>query len=225
MQHTPPPLLAKARSILYLLFVHNTAPLLLPFFYLERHGGIRAARNFISSHPPFCIPFIRGSSCVWIIHTDHTSPMKLFPLLCCTSHATRNFHSDDNEGTATSSVHTNGTAASKNMSTPNKKPAPTKPKKAADRAPQFEPYSPPQATSLFATYADPDDSGVIGPNGFEKLCNDTKISLEGALPLILAWQMSATEMAKITREEWEKSLHQLRYVLLPIFFRPLGLMR
>lgn len=147
-----------------------------------------------------------------------------FSFLCCSSHAARNFDSDDHDETATSSVHTNGTATLKSPPVPAKKPPPAKPKKAAEPAPQFEPYSATQATSLFATYADADNQDVIGPEGFEKLCGDTEISLEGALPLVLAWQLGATEMAKITREEWEKSTAELRCVLLLIFFRPLGLM-
>lgn len=139
--------------------------------------------------------------------------MKFSFLPCCSSHATRNFDSDDHEATATSSVHTNGSATSKHATVPAKKPPPTKPKKSVERIHQFDPYSPPQAASLFATYADQDDPSVIGPEGFEKLCNTTNISLEGALPLVMAWQMSASEMAKIKKSEWEKSTAALKYVL------------
>ena len=74
------------------------------------------------------------------------------------------------------------------------------------------PYTPAASTSLFDVYADPDDPTVIGPEGFERLCSDAEVSLEGALPLILAWQMGASEMAKISKQEWAKATADLRYV-------------
>ncbi|OBZ75667.1 DCN1-like protein 4 [Grifola frondosa] len=73
-----------------------------------------------------------------------------------------------------------------------------------------EPYSATRASDVFKSYVDPDDSTVIGPEGFERLCTDMGISLEGALPLILAWQMHAAEMAKISFKEWEKGTEGLR---------------
>ncbi|KAI0831711.1 Cullin binding-domain-containing protein [Trametes gibbosa] len=48
------------------------------------------------------------------------------------------------------------------------------------------------------------------PDGFEKLCSDIDISLEGALPLVLAWQLNGTEMAKFTEDEWTKATAKLR---------------
>ncbi|TFY76479.1 hypothetical protein EWM64_g7535 [Hericium alpestre] len=73
-----------------------------------------------------------------------------------------------------------------------------------------EPYSAARAAKLFATYADEDDPSVIGPEGFERLCNDAKIPLDGAVPLILAWQLDSKEMAKITRDEWTKGMGALQ---------------
>ncbi|KAI1784046.1 Cullin binding-domain-containing protein [Ganoderma leucocontextum] len=73
-----------------------------------------------------------------------------------------------------------------------------------------EPYSEGRARQLFKTYEDPDTPGEIGPEGFEKLCTDLDISLEGALPLVLAWQMHATEMAKFKETEWLNSTGELR---------------
>ena len=92
------------------------------------------------------------------------------------------------------------------MTTPAVKPS--KPVKSSESAP----YSAAAAVSLFDSYADPDDPTVIGPEGFERFCSDAEVSLEGALPLILAWQVNASEMAKINRPEWEKASSELRCV-------------
>ena len=75
-----------------------------------------------------------------------------------------------------------------------------------------EPYSEDRAKKLFKTYEDPDTPGEIGPEGFEKLCEDLEVSLEGALPLVLAWQMHATEMAKFKESEWMQGTAELRCV-------------
>lgn len=73
-----------------------------------------------------------------------------------------------------------------------------------------EPYSPEQVSVLFSQYADEDDRDVIGPEGFERLCADTQIAMDGAAPLLLAWQLGATELAKIQRAEWVKGMNELR---------------
>ncbi|EIM90283.1 DUF298-domain-containing protein [Stereum hirsutum FP-91666 SS1] len=84
-------------------------------------------------------------------------------------------------------------------------PAPAKP----------EPYSAARAEKLFTTYADVDDPSFIGAEGFEQLCTDADISMEGALPMLLAWQMDATEMAKITKEQWSQGMDVLQISSLP----------
>jgi len=84
----------------------------------------------------------------------------------------------------------------------------SKPKPETTKA--LEPYSSASAASLFSVYADEDDPNVIGPEGFERLCTDMGISLEGALPLILAWQLNSAEMAKITKDEWQKGMEELQ---------------
>ncbi|GBE82679.1 hypothetical protein SCP_0410640 [Sparassis crispa] len=84
--------------------------------------------------------------------------------------------------------------------------------KSKKRAP--EPYTPAGAASLFSSYTDPDDLNVIGPEGFERLCSDMDISLEGALPLVLAWQMNASEMAKISKDEWQTGMEELQIACL-----------
>ncbi|KAJ6488504.1 Cullin binding-domain-containing protein [Mycena vitilis] len=49
----------------------------------------------------------------------------------------------------------------------------------------------------------------------ENLCRDAQISLEGAMPLILAWQLHAAEMGKFTKEEWTKGTESLKISSLP----------
>lgn len=113
--------------------------------------------------------------------------MRISSLLCCCPH--RHAHSIQEATTLPAAKH----AKSVKLSEP-------------------APYTPAASTSLFSSYADPDDPSVIGPEGFERLCADAEVSLEGALPLILAWQMGASEMARISRQEWEKATADLRYV-------------
>jgi len=77
-------------------------------------------------------------------------------------------------------------------------------------------YSAQRATSVFDAYAEPDDPSSIGAEGFERLCSDMNVSLEGALPLLLAWQMKASEMAKITRSEWDTATGELQISTLQV---------
>ncbi|KAF5373160.1 hypothetical protein D9758_001581 [Tetrapyrgos nigripes] len=76
-------------------------------------------------------------------------------------------------------------------------------------------YTPAAALELFKNYADEDDENVIGPEGLEKLCNDAQIPLDGAMPMILAWQFEALEMMKFTKEEWTKGTASLKISSLP----------
>jgi DCN1-like protein 4/5 len=71
-------------------------------------------------------------------------------------------------------------------------------------------YSPTEAKRVFDTYADEDERDVISPEGYTRLCGDAGIDLEGALPLVLSWQLAAKEMAKISRNEWEAGTAGLR---------------
>ncbi|OCH85216.1 DUF298-domain-containing protein [Obba rivulosa] len=87
---------------------------------------------------------------------------------------------------------------------------PATPKAAHAHAPDAGASSAARTPALFDAYADPDDPAVIGPEGFERLCGDAGVSLEGALPLILAWQLNAKEMAKISRDEWDAGLSDLQ---------------
>ncbi len=49
----------------------------------------------------------------------------------------------------------------------------------------------------------------MGPEGFERLCADAGMPMEGARPLIFAWQMQAAEMAKISKQEWVQGMATL----------------
>jgi len=77
---------------------------------------------------------------------------------------------------------------------------------------KHEPYFSHRAQELFKTYADSDDPNVIGPEGFEQLCNDADMPLEGARPILFAWQFGAKEMAKISKEEWIHGTSTLKCV-------------
>lgn len=83
-------------------------------------------------------------------------------------------------------------------------------------------YSRQQAQALFKRFADEDDSDVIGPGGVEKLCEEAGIPLEGAQPLILAWQFKAQEMAKLSRSEWLQGTEALRCVHKLLHFSRIG---
>lgn len=73
-------------------------------------------------------------------------------------------------------------------------------------------YTPQRSLTLFKVYADK-DTGIIGPEGFEQLCTDSNIPLDGAVPLILAWQLGAKEMAQISEDEWVTGMDTLKYVI------------
>ncbi|KAI6036924.1 hypothetical protein PISMIDRAFT_112279, partial [Pisolithus microcarpus 441] len=56
----------------------------------------------------------------------------------------------------------------------------------------------------------------IGPEGVEKLCTEAGIPLDGAQPLVLAWQFGCSEVGKITLDEWLQGTDALRISSLPI---------
>ncbi|KAF7294705.1 Defective in cullin neddylation protein [Mycena indigotica] len=94
-------------------------------------------------------------------------------------------------------------------------PPPTKAAATKSTPGKVEPYSAERAASIFTKYADEDDPNVIGPEGLERFCTDAEIPLEGALPLIIAWQLDAKEMGKFTKEEWTKGTDSIRISSLP----------
>lgn len=147
---------------------------------------ITAGLFLLLSDTSSCLEFL-------FLYFLHLNLMKLTSLLCCVPTTLDALDSD--------------TATSKSTKSATK--AKTDPSK-------LEPYTPARVSALFAEYADEDDEDVIGPEGFEKLCSDAGISLEGALPLILAWQLSASEMAKVKKAEWEKAMTELRCASWPL---------
>ncbi|KAF8232283.1 hypothetical protein L208DRAFT_937295 [Tricholoma matsutake] len=126
--------------------------------------------------------------------------------LCCSSHNINTVYSDDvpRESKGTIGEASNSNAAAK----------PTSPAKSSSvqthTSVPSEPYTPQRSFSLFKSYADSDDPNVIGPEGYEKLCIDANLPLDGALPLILAWQLASKEMAKITKDEWTSGTESLK---------------
>jgi len=82
-------------------------------------------------------------------------------------------------------------------------------------------YTPQRAQSLFNSFSDEDDSNVIGPGGLERLCTEADIPLDGAQPLILAWQLKSSEMGKFTRVEWSHGMGLLEISSLPVLAQAL----
>jgi DCN1-like protein 4/5 len=74
-------------------------------------------------------------------------------------------------------------------------------------------YSEQRAESLFSQFADEDNSDVIGAEGFERLCKEAQVPLDGALPLLLSWQFGSHEIAKISKQEWMEGAAALRCVV------------
>ncbi|EKM55958.1 uncharacterized protein PHACADRAFT_256933 [Phanerochaete carnosa HHB-10118-sp] len=105
--------------------------------------------------------------------------------------------------------HANGNAGS-NVSLDSTTAKAKSVKSTSSRDLELELYTPSRATALFTAYADEEDSTTIGPEGFERLCNDADIPLEGAKPLILAWLLRAAEMAKVSKTEWEAGMAELQ---------------
>ena len=143
--------------------------------------------------------------------------MKLTNLFFCCTTARTQPYSDDTTATVPKTNGEASSAAQPVVAQPNHSAPATKPKpaKAASvKAPELEPYAPSRAAVLFNTYADADDSSVIGAEGFERLCEDAELPLEGVEPLLLAWQLGTSEMARITRAEWDKGTAELQYVVL-----------
>lgn len=143
--------------------------------------------------------------------TCRSSRMRLSNFLpCCSSHAVINSHSDvDAETAGKHTVEVSNMSPLFSIiypltyiykSKPVAKPVPL----------SAQAYSVARVRALFETYRDSDDPNVIGPGGFQQLCTDADISLEGVLPLVLAWQLDAKEMAKFTEKEWLEGFRALQ---------------
>ncbi|KAG5354242.1 hypothetical protein C0989_003755 [Termitomyces sp. Mn162] len=137
--------------------------------------------------------------------------MRLSSLLCCLSNKIKNVDSDDDV-----IVQKNVVPGTKASTTSNgSPPLSTKVQSSPPRPTPNEPYSAERAQALFKKYEDSDEFNTIGADGFARLCNDAQITMEGALPLILAWQFGTKEMMKITEEEWRKGTGSLKISNLP----------
>ena len=124
--------------------------------------------------------------------------MRFTPIFCCSS-KTANITSDEQ---TTHVADANNSDCSLGSSTQDTKHIKTEL--------GAQPYTAAQAVVLFSNYADDDDASIIGPVGFEKLCYDAGIPLDSALPLLLAWQFGASEVATFSRAEWEKGTAELQ---------------
>jgi len=90
--------------------------------------------------------------------------------------------------------------------------APAKRTASSIKSANLEVYTAQRALDLFNSYVDEDVPDVIGPEGFEKLCTDASMPMEGARPLIFAWQLQVEEMGKISKQEWVQGMATLRSV-------------
>jgi DCN1-like protein 4/5 len=66
---------------------------------------------------------------------------------------------------------------------------------------------------LFKNYADKENPDTIGAQNFGQLCADANIPMDGALPLLLFWQLGAQELGIISKEEWTKTMDELKRVV------------
>lgn len=119
-------------------------------------------------------------------------------------------HEPKTVGTVLKSTETDVTlpVPSAGLATKTQAPAPER----KSNSKKTVPYTPQGADALFDQYADEDTPESIGPEGLERLCADGEIPLEGALPLILAWQLGSIEMGQFTRTEWGNGMSALQYV-------------
>lgn len=149
--------------------------------------------------------------------------MRLSSLLCCTSNI-KNVTSSDHDSFPTkvsSKTAPAKTPASLRDSQPINDSSVTDLTKMSSRTQHppvpksYERYNAARAVALFQKYADPDEPNVIGPEGFSQLCDEAHIPMDGALPLVLAWQLQAKEMGKFTRDEWISAMSALQISSLP----------
>jgi len=133
--------------------------------------------------------------------------MRFSALLCCSSANLKKTHSESEiQGSRKSLVPVEfATTLTYPISTRQESKSSVTSKK-----PKSEAYTPQLALELFSTYADADTPDIIGLEGFETLCKDTEMSLEGARPLIFSWQMQAKEMGKISKDDWVQGMATLK---------------
>ncbi|KAI5119089.1 hypothetical protein M0805_004862 [Coniferiporia weirii] len=62
---------------------------------------------------------------------------------------------------------------------------------------------------LFDAYADPEEPDIMNAEGLERLYSAADVPMDGARPLLLAWQLDAKELGSFAREDWMKGLEVL----------------
>lgn len=151
--------------------------------------------------------------------------MHLLSLLCCGSNNVKRTHSDELDVATAKQVASQVSSLSPilfivnislqkpTFSTAEATNGLPEPSKGSLKLPTTESFTPQRSLSLFKAYAD-QDTGLIGPEGFEQLCTDSNIPLDGAVPLILAWQLGAKEMAQIREDEWVSGMTTLKCAFL-----------
>jgi len=135
--------------------------------------------------------------------------MHFSSLFCCSSNQIKNVHSDDEPIRKVPSIKELPPKQPVSNPQPIVEPTPAPPAP-PKKTMKHDPYTPQRALTLFAIYADSDDVNVIGPEGFEKLCADADMPLDGPRPIIFAWQTGAKDMAKITKDEWVSGTSTLK---------------
>jgi len=72
-----------------------------------------------------------------------------------------------------------------------------------------------QCSDWFQQYEDSDMKGNITPEGMTKFIDDLGLSLESVTVLIISWQLNASSMGYLTREEWMTGMEKLEICTLP----------
>ncbi|KAJ3535444.1 hypothetical protein NM688_g6977 [Phlebia brevispora] len=158
---------------------------------------------------------VAGVALYWLVASatplPRASSLKLMKLtslfFCCSSHA-QPYSDEPSPSLAKASNEISASASSAN-DTVKAKPA------KSSRPTEADPFSPERATELFNKYTEPDDTSVIGVDGFLKLCNDAGIAMDGPLPILLHWQLNAEDMMKIKKSEWDEGMAGLQIASLP----------
>ncbi|KAJ3167657.1 DCN1-like protein 4 [Geranomyces variabilis] len=66
-----------------------------------------------------------------------------------------------------------------------------------------------KCAAWFQSYEDPDEEGMVGPEGMEKLCSDLGIELASIEILIIAWRLGAQNMGYFKKSEWLDGMKKL----------------
>ena len=80
-----------------------------------------------------------------------------------------------------------------------------KPNARKGKGPSYSQFSQARTRELFTRYRDEEvtDEEVIGSEGLERLCQETRMDMEGAKPLVLAWLLDAKVLGRFHIKEWE----------------------